>query len=67
MSQQQEQQEQQQLRCESNFINSIRSNATRKTYEFRFNKFREFVKEAGHIFTAKKNIDSDSDKKEDLK
>lgn len=38
-----ERQQQQQLRYESNFINSIRSISTRRTYEFRFNKYREFA------------------------
>jgi integrase len=41
--QRERQQQQQQLRYESNFINSIGSISTRRTYEFRFNKYREFA------------------------
>ena len=33
-----------QLRYESNFLNSIRSKTTKKSYQFYFNKYREFVK-----------------------
>jgi hypothetical protein len=45
-----------QLRYESNFLNSIRSKTTKKSYQFYFNKYREFVK--GKVLDDSKIIES---------